>query len=174
MPSEVQYCWSCGAPAARRVLEGRERKVCASCHTVLYENPVPTTAALVLNSERELLLVRRAIQPSVGEWCLPGGFMELGETPEQGVLRELKEETNLEGTVNALIGLSPSLHGYWGDVVVIGYHVQVNGGAPAPGDDAREVRYFPLDDTPSLAFRTHRELLAAFCRREGLSAPLSG
>jgi len=173
MRSEVQYCWSCGTPATQRVIDGRERKVCPGCQTVLYENPAPTTAALVLNSQRELLLVRRAVEPSEGEWCLPGGFMELGETPEQGVLRELKEETNLEGIVSDLIGLSPSLHGYWGDVVVIGYHVQVNGGTPAPGDDAREARYFPLDRTPPLAFRTHRDLLTTFCRRQGLSVPPS-
>lgn len=171
MRSEIRYCWACGAPATRRVIEGRERKVCLTCNTVLYENPTPTTAALVLNHEQELLLVRRAVKPSAGEWCLPGGFMELGETPEQGVLRELKEETNLEGTVQALIGLRPSLRGYWGDVVVIGYHVGVNGGTPVPGDDARQVRYVPLSDIPPLAFRTHRELLAAFCRLLGLPVP---
>ncbi|MEJ2050967.1 MAG: NUDIX domain-containing protein, partial [Calditrichota bacterium] len=134
----------------------------------MYENPAPTTAAIVLNHHEELLLVRRAVEPSTGEWCLPGGFMELGETPEQGVVRELKEETNLDGTVQSLIGLSPSLHGYWGDVIVIGFHVRVDGNPPIPGDDALEARFFPFTNIPPLAFRTHQDLLDIFCQAQHL------
>lgn len=128
----------------------------------MYENPFPTTAALIRNPRNEILLVKRAVDPAKGYWCLPGGFLELGESPEQGVLRELKEETNLAGTVESFVGLSPSMYGVWGDVVVMGFHVSVNGGKLIAGDDAQEVRYFPTDDLPALAFETHERLIEMF------------
>ena len=162
MKSTIRYCWECGEKAEERYADGRIRKVCISCGMILYENPFPTTAALVENADQELLLVRRAVRPAKGHWCLPGGFLELGETPEDGVLRELKEETNLDGEINGLVGVQPSLYGVWGDVVVIGFAVQTNGGVIRPGDDAAEVRYFPRDDLPRLAFNTHTALVRTY------------
>jgi len=159
MKSTINYCWECGGKAESVFADGRVRKVCTECETILYENPFPTTAALVVNSNDELLLVKRSVRPAKGHWCLPGGFLELGESPEQGVLRELKEETNLDGEVESLIGIQPSLHGFWGDVVVIGFAVSTNGGMAAPGDDAAEVKYFSLSDLPQIAFNTHIALL---------------
>jgi len=162
MHGQIQYCWQCGQPATTQFVEGRDRRVCPDCGTILYENPFPTTAAICLNEEEELLLVQRSVNPGKGQWCLPGGFLELGETPEEGVLRELKEETNLDGRVLSLIDLSPSLNGYWGDVLVIGYHVELNGGRMSPGDDAQKVHFFPLHSRPVLVFGTHEHLLASF------------
>ncbi len=165
MKRPIEYCWSCGTKATTRFVEGRDRKICPDCGTILYENPFPTTAALCFNGKGNLLLVRRSVRPAKDHWCLPGGFLELGETPEEGVLRELKEETNLDGEVLSLVGLSPSLNGFWGDVVVIGYHVQLNGGDPVPGDDAREVRFWSMESRPPLAFQTHESILERFLDR---------
>lgn len=162
MKSQVNYCWECGSEAEVQFVEGRNRKVCTSCGRILYENPFPTTAAVIVNSTDEILLVQRAVRPAVGEWCLPGGFLELGESPEQGMLRELKEETNLDGDIIQLIGLSSSMYGVWGDVVVMGYHVSANGGELGPGDDAQDVRYFSFDDLPALAFHTHQHFIDLF------------
>jgi len=162
MRSVIHHCWECGAHVTTEFVEGRDRKICTACGTILYENPAPTTAALITNAENKLLLVKRARNPEKGSWCLPGGFLEIGESPEQGVLRELKEETNLEGSVEYLVGLAPSMHGHWGDVVVIGFAVQVNGGAIEPGDDAEAAQYFSFDALPQLAFQTHRRLINLF------------
>ena len=63
--------------------------------TIHYQNPKPT-ATLICPRDDEILLVQRAFDPGRGEWGLPGGFLELGETLNQGAIRELKEETNLE------------------------------------------------------------------------------
>lgn len=166
MKSSVNYCWECGSKAEEKFVEGRRRKVCTGCGRILYQNPFPTTAAIIVNPDDEILLVQRAVRPAVGKWCLPGGFLELGETPQQGVLRELKEETNLDGNVLNLVGISPSLYGVWGDVVVMGFHVTVNGGQVIPGDDARDVRYFPMKDLPSLAFSTHQHLVEVFQEKD--------
>ena len=165
MRNPIEHCWSCGQEAEVEYIEGRDRKVCPDCRTVLYENPFPTTAAVCLGEEGDLLLVRRSVPPGKNEWCLPGGFLELGETPEEGVLRELKEETNLDGEVLSLIGLSPSMNGFWGDVLVIGYRVRLRGGKPTPGDDASEVRFWPINSRPHLVFQTHEQLLKKFFHR---------
>lgn len=162
MESTIRYCWECGGKIEETFADGRVRKVCTSCQTILYENPFPTTAALVVNQQDELLLVKRAIRPARGQWCLPGGFLELGETPEEGVLRELMEETSLKGEIGRLVGVQPSLYGVWGDVVVIGFAVHTNGGVPKAGDDAAVVQYFPLSDLPSLAFDTHTALVKQY------------
>ena len=68
-----------------------------------YENSKPT-ASLICIFQDKLLLIKRAIEPAKGFWGLPGGFIELGETPDEGAIRELKEETNLSGQLK---------FGYW-------------------------------------------------------------
>lgn len=68
---------------------------CASCGFVAYDNPAPTTIALVVRGER-LLLLRRAQAPGRGFWDTPGGFLREGETAEEGLRRELREEIGCE------------------------------------------------------------------------------
>ena len=95
------FCPRCGSKLEKRLLENRERNFCPACQAVVYENPVPATAVVVFNERHELLLVQRGQEPGKGKWCLPGGFQEMGETPEQCCLRELLEETGLDGRVAA-------------------------------------------------------------------------
>ncbi len=162
MRTELNYCWVCGGHAEEQFIEGRDRKVCSKCNTILYQNPLPTTAALIVNESHEILLVQRAYAPARGKWGLPGGFMELGETPEEGVIRELHEETNLHGKTEQLIGIAPSQYGVWGDVVVIGYEVTILDGHMQAGDDAQDVQLFPLHSRPALAFQTHEKLVSLY------------
>lgn len=77
----------------RRVPEGdnRERLVCPSCGHVAYENPKVVVGSVVVHGDR-VLLCRRAIPPRQGLWTLPAGFLELGETVEEGAAREALEE----------------------------------------------------------------------------------
>jgi ADP-ribose pyrophosphatase YjhB (NUDIX family) len=82
-----------------------------------------------------VLLVQRKVAPRRGEWCLPGGFMELEETPEAAVLRELLEETGLTGQVTGLIGLKAAPNRIYHTVLVAGYRV-----APLEYHDPRRRR----------------------------------
>jgi len=93
--------------------------------------------------------------------------VELDETPEQGVLRELLEETGLEGTVEQLIDVVREESPLYGPLVIIGYQVSPRGGRLKAGDDAAEVRYFPLGDLPRLAFDSHQAIIDAMARRSG-------
>jgi len=142
------------------------RLYCGQCNRILYENPLPATAAVVLENKHHLLLVKRAMEPARGEWCLPGGFVELDEAPEQGVLRELHEETGLEGTVDRLIGVVPEESPLYGPLIIIGYQVSPQGGRLKAGDDAAEVSYFPLRGLPRLAFDSHQAIIDAIARRK--------
>jgi ADP-ribose pyrophosphatase YjhB (NUDIX family) len=104
------------------------------------------------------------MEPARGEWCLPGGFVELDETPEQGVLRELHEETGLKGKVDHLIGVVPEESPLYGPLIIIGYQVSAYGGRLKAGDDAAEASYFPLRSHPPLAFDSHQAIIDAIAR----------
>ncbi len=160
------FCPLCGGRLERISRDGRMRLYCSQCDRILYENPLPATAAAVLDNENSLLLVKRAMEPARGEWCLPGGFVELDEAPEQGVLRELREETDLEGTVDRLIGVVPEENPLYGPLIIIGYQVSPHGGRLKAGDDAAEVSYFPLRGLPRLAFDSHQAIIDAMLRRK--------
>lgn len=106
-----------------------------------------------------LLLVQRKVAPKKGEWCLPGGFMELGETPEAAALRELSEETGLTGAVEGLIGLKATPNRIYHTVLVMGYRVRPLGEKIRAGDDAMAVRWFSYQKLPPIAFGSHREFV---------------
>jgi len=110
----------------------------------------------VLDRHDRLLLVQRKVAPRSGEWCLPGGFMELDETPEDAVLRELLEETGLTGRVAGLIGLKAAPNRIYHTVLVAGYRVTPLSEQIHAGDDAMAVRWFPYQKLPPIAFGSHR------------------
>jgi 8-oxo-dGTP diphosphatase len=155
------YCPYCGGATHALEWEGRPRRYCPQCRLPLYENPVPAVCAVVRDARGRILLVQRKVPPHVGEWCLPGGFMELGETPEAAVLRELKEETGLVGEVAGLIGLQAAPNRIYETVLVAGYRVEPLSVGIASGDDAMAVRWYSAASLPSIAFGSHRAFIKA-------------
>lgn len=125
--SRYRFCPICAGNLIREVIEERLRLRCQKCGEIHYENPKPSVALLCRNERGEILLALRNVDPAAGRWCLPGGFLEMGETVEQAALRELKEETGLEGRITRVVGAASKLNGYYGDVVVIAFEVQVEG-----------------------------------------------
>lgn len=91
--SQFQYCPKCGS--ARFGIHNEKSKQCADCGFVYYFNPSAATVALIFNERNELLVCRRAKEPAKGTLDLPGGFVDMHETGEEGVIREVKEETGL-------------------------------------------------------------------------------
>ena len=81
-----------------------ERDVCATCGFIDYVNPKIVTGSIVRH-EGKLLLCRRAIEPRVGFWTLPAGFMEVGETAEQAAMREAHEEANARIVIDRLLAV---------------------------------------------------------------------
>jgi ADP-ribose pyrophosphatase YjhB (NUDIX family) len=101
---DMKYCSNCGSEHLKELIpagDNRPRLVCMSCQTIFYSNPKIVVGCLALY-EGKILLCRRGIEPRYGKWNLPAGFMENGETVEEGALRELVEETGAKGR---LVGL---------------------------------------------------------------------
>jgi 8-oxo-dGTP diphosphatase len=116
------------------------------------KSPAITVDAIILK-DHSILLVQRKYEPFQGLWALPGGFVEYGETTEQAVIREVREETGLETRVHGLLGVySDPSRDPRGHTITVAYLVTPVGGTLMAGDDAALVRYFKDDELPRLAF----------------------
>lgn len=159
----------------RRIPEGDnlERDVCVSCGFVHYVNPKIVTGAVVRHHGR-ILLCRRAIEPRIGYWTLPAGFMEVGETAEQAAKREAREEANAEIDIIRLLAVYtiPRIA-----QVQIMYLATLIHPAIAPGIESLEVKLSTWDEIPwdDLAFPSVRWALEQYRSVEGLAefAPFS-
>lgn len=117
--------------------------------------PIVCVGAVVIDDDR-LLLVRRGHAPSAGFWSVPGGRVEPGETLAQAVVRELAEETGLEGVCGSLLGWSELLSDVGDEhvdehLVILDFNVTVlEGTEPTAGTDAREARWVPLGEVAQM------------------------
>ncbi|MEE9448271.1 MAG: NUDIX hydrolase [Arenicellales bacterium] len=93
----MEFCPSCGEKTEQRKPDddNRIRAICSACDTIHYQNPKIVTGTLPIWGDK-VLLCKRAIEPRYGTWTLPAGFMENGESVEQGALRETFEEAGAE------------------------------------------------------------------------------
>jgi ADP-ribose pyrophosphatase YjhB (NUDIX family) len=142
-----RVCPRCGA-----ALEHDEGcATCPSCSSVYYANAAPTASALVLDDESRLLLARRAVEPYAGMWDTVGGFLEETETPEDALVREVREETGLGVERGAYVGTFVDRYGEGEDVVTtlnLVFEADACGGSPTPADDVAELAWFPLGELP--------------------------
>jgi ADP-ribose pyrophosphatase YjhB (NUDIX family) len=133
----------------RQIPEGdnRERMVCADCGHVAYENPKVVVGSVILAGGR-VLMCRRAIEPRRGFWTLPAGYMELGETLEEGAAREAFEEAEAVITIEGILGVFSIAR--IGQVQVIFRAGFADPDRPtfAPGEESLEVRLFSPDEIP--------------------------
>jgi len=114
------------------------------------EAPELCVSAVVIDDER-LLLVRRGRGRAQGEWAVPGGRVQTGELLAEAVVRELLEETGIEGVCGNLIGVLELLDDAGPHQVVLGYLVTLmEATEPVAGDDAAEARWVPLVDVAEL------------------------
>lgn len=157
-----KYCHYCGSGLIEKFAEGAQRLFCEHCNEPIYENPIPASCLVVIDEKNRLLLVKRSVEPKIGCWCLPGGFMELNETPEQAALRELKEETGLAGQIELLLGLYSTPSVLYQTILMAGYLVKSYNGSLIAGDDAMDVAWFNFDDLPEIAFESHKAFIRIY------------
>jgi ADP-ribose pyrophosphatase YjhB (NUDIX family) len=120
----------------------------------------------VLDDSGRVLLGRRGVEPFLGFWDTPGGFVEPGESLEECVRRELREEAGVEVAVGRLVLSIPDSYGLTGDKTInTFYECRLLSGEPRPDDDVAELRWFAPDELPAaeeLAFDCVRAALAAW------------
>ncbi len=143
-----RFCPKCGSP--RFVEHNGKSKHCEACGFTYYINPSAATVALIVNDQGEWLCVRRAKEPAKGTLDLPGGFSDLYETSEEGVIREVKEETGLDVAAVEFLFSIPNQYVYSGFTVHtmdMFYRCRVNSfeGARA-ADDAGELLWLRPED----------------------------
>ncbi len=153
------YCPMCKGNLEWRQLDGKKRLQCIECNWINYINPVPAVACLARDGQGRVLLVKRAVEPEKGKWSVPAGFMELEETSGEAVLRELKEETGLTGSINRLIGVYTQGSSNYGAVLSIGYLVDIEGGELEAGDDSEAAEFRRINNIEEIPFESHRQML---------------
>ncbi len=119
---DYRFCPRCAQPLVSGLLSGRERRTCPECGFTHWNNPAPVVAALVQVGD-EILLARNAAWPPK-TFALITGFLEAGETPEQGIAREIKEETDLDVQSLSLIGVYDFVRK---NELIIAYHTIATG-----------------------------------------------
>ena len=157
--SFLEFCSNCGEKNINGNIDGALRYHCLHCKAIHYENPKPT-ATLICVDKKKLLLVKRALEPGKGMWGLPGGFIELNETPDNAAVRELKEETNLDGVVSNYLGYTCHFNTIYGDVLLLAFLMYVDDFSKLmAGDDAADAKFFNLEQLPLLAFDSHKKIV---------------
>jgi ADP-ribose pyrophosphatase YjhB (NUDIX family) len=160
MNADALFCSRCGGPLSPRRIDDRVRAVCDRCGFVAYRNPAPA-AGIVLVEDGAVLLVQRKFEPRIGMWTLPAGFVEYDEHAADCAIRETKEETNLDVTLDGLFGVYMAMDDPRVRVVLLLYRGKRAGGELRAGDDAMDARFFPLNATPpDIAFKAHEQALA--------------
>jgi ADP-ribose pyrophosphatase YjhB (NUDIX family) len=172
----MKYCGSCGALVEIRVPAGdsRERHVCTRCGEIHYLNPKLVTGCIPAWDDK-VLLCRRAIEPRQGLWTLPAGFMENGESCQEGAARETLEEANARVRIRQLYATFNLPHI---DQVYLLFRAELLDLEFSPGEESLEVALFGEEEIPwsELAFPVVRETLKFFFedRRRGTYLPRVG
>ena len=147
-------------PALAPIGGGHHR--CVECDRVIYSDPKVAVAAIIPMDDG-IVLLKRAIEPQIGMWSFPSGYVDRGEKLERALEREVKEECGLVVSVEWLVGVY-SDEGQ--AVVLVVYHAEVVDGELMAGDETSDARVFAADEMPELAFEHDDRIVRDW--REGL------
>jgi ADP-ribose pyrophosphatase YjhB (NUDIX family) len=166
MRETMTYCPNCGAPIEYKVPPGddRKRNVCTATGEIFYSNPRNVVGCIV-EHEDKILMCRRAIEPRLGFWTMPAGFLELGETMADGAARETREEAEAEVTDVELFSMIDVTH--IGQVHIF-YRARLAGGHYGAGPESQFVTLLGENEIEwsQLAFPTiHRTLTHYYADR---------
>jgi NADH pyrophosphatase NudC (nudix superfamily) len=154
---KFRFCPVCGS--SRFEVNNFKSKQCRDCGFTYYANPCSATVAFILNERGELLVATRAKEPAKGTLDLVGGFVDMGETIEQGMRREIEEETGMQVDALEYCFSIPNLYEYSGmtihtlDMFFV-VHVG-NDVCPKAADDVAELQWMPLDAVDYRQFGLH-------------------
>ena len=169
-PLRYGFCPTCGETLSELQLptEERPRLVCPRGH-ILYINPKIVVGA-ILEDAGNVLLVKRGIEPRIGYWTFPGGFMEVDETVEECAIRETIEETGLRAKIDGLVGMYSRPVPDGPGILSIVLRGRVVGGEPTLTREVQEQRWFPAGAIPwdDLAYDTTHAALKDWLQQRAM------
>lgn len=158
-----RFCPFCGS--AHFEWDGQKAHICQDCGHKLYINEAGATIALIHNDKNEYLFTRRRFDPAKGMLDLPGGFIDLEETAEHAMIREVKEELNLEVTKLNFVATFPNTYQYAGltyYTIDIVFDCQVEDFSPLTAlDDVQSATFLPLEkiDIEQIGLKSVKEVV---------------
>jgi 8-oxo-dGTP diphosphatase len=161
---EYRFCPRCGGGLEHRLVKSHEPKrlVCQACSFIFYQDP-KVVAGTVFMLNGGIVLLKRGVEPALGKWVFPGGYVDRGESVPEAAVRETKEESQLDVKLGPLLNIysysrSPN--------VIVVYTAQVIGGELAAADESTEARIFPPDEVPwhDLAFDSTKDALKDYIK----------
>lgn len=154
---EYKFCPFCGSEYLDN--SGFNYK-CTACGKWVYLNSKPTASVLITDGDK-VLLGKRGIEPSKGMWDIIGGFLNYGEHPHEGAIREVKEETGLDIEITGYIGSFMDVYGEDEEATLnMCFMSSVIGGDIQPNDDIIELKWFSVDELPrDIAFDNGSRML---------------
>lgn len=162
-PGGVRFCERCSGALVLKAVEGHSRPVCPVCGFVVYLDP-KVAAGVIVTLDYEIVLLKRGIEPGIGKWVFPGGYVDRGEQVEAAAAREALEEVGLEVEIESLLGVYsyPNV-----TAVLVVYSGVVVGGRLKGNFETLEVRTYLPEKIPwsELAFRSTVEALRAWVAR---------
>lgn len=160
MTEPFRYCPFCAELLTTQNVGELPRPVCPSCGFIHWRNPVVGVAVIVLNDSDHILLGQRARGIYAGDWCIPCGYVDHGETVRGAAEREFLEETNLVVRTGAVYATHTNFHNPKLNSVGIWFRADIISGEARAQDDLSAIGWFSLLDVPErLAFPTDIEVL---------------
>lgn len=156
--SQIKFCPRCGAEVTHVEKFGMVRPVCPQCGWIYFTDP-KVAAAVLVELDGRVLLVRRVNEPFRGLWTLPAGFVNGSEDPAEAAARECLEETGLSVRVTRVLDVIAGREHERGADFIIVYYAEVISGDLVPADDADAAEWFARDELPPLAFRATQKVL---------------
>ena len=150
-----KYCHWCGNILAVKKLNETDKHYCNICDRFIFEDPKLAVVVLVSNGSK-LLLVKRAIEPALGKWSFPSGYVDIGEVVETAAVREVKEETGVDIKINFLVGAYSSSSR---PLVLLAYGAEVSGGIMKLNHEVLDLGYFSPECLPDMPFPHDDEIL---------------
>lgn len=155
---KFKFCPFCKAKMRTKKEGGVRREYCPKDGYVHYSNPTPAAGVVIVKGGK-VLLVKRKFDPHKGLWQVPAGFVEWYETPQETAVKETKEETGLDVKVLRLFDVRKISEDPREMIVLILYEAKIVGGKIRAGDDAEEVKWWPLQHLPRFGSREHKKAL---------------
>ena len=161
---EYRFCPKCGGGLDKKIVKANEPKrlVCQACAFIFYQDP-KVVAGTVFTVNGGIVLLKRGVEPALGKWVFPGGYVDRGESVQDAAVRETKEECLLDVKLGPLLNVysyprSPN--------VIVVYTAEVVGGTMTAADESTDAAIFAPKEVPwqELAFDSTKDALNDYIR----------